>query len=374
MKSRGMMVIRNFRPITNGAELQAERLAIRLVQRGHEMQVFTERRVQDSLTEDDIQSVKVHRVDFKMAYRIFAGVESTFEYLHRMRNTYDVLHVHEVFGHAVVAIVAAKVFKKRCIVKVAGAGSFGDFEVFSRFPGFVWALSILKHADRMIAISSDVEKELVALGFSPRRIERIPNGVDTEFFKRKQPFPPRDRVRFVLIGRRSPQKGIDIALQAVQVLLKSGLKQAFELKLYGTDHTEYDYRCMADELGVAAHVEFLPHQDDVRDALHQAHSLILPSRSEGMPNVLLEGMSFELPIIASRVSGVVDIMEDGVDGLLIPVEDPQALATAMKSIILDPGLAVRLGGRARQKTISEFSLEHVADRYSDLYEKICGGK
>ena len=89
MKPRGMMVIHQFRPITNGAELQAERLAIRLAQRGHEMQVFTELRVPGSLPEEEIQGVKVHRVDFKMAYQILAGAENTFQYLAKTRKNYD---------------------------------------------------------------------------------------------------------------------------------------------------------------------------------------------------------------------------------------------------------------------------------------------
>lgn len=370
MKPRGMMVIHQFRPIANGAELQAERLALRLVQRGHPMQVFTELRVPGSLREEDIQGIKIHRMDFKMAYRILTGVENTFQYLAKVRKSYDILHVHQAFGHAVVSIVASKVFKKRCIVKVACAGSFGDLQVFSGFPGFKWALSVLKHADCIIALSSDVEKELLDWGFSPQQIKRIPNGVDTEFFKRERTFPERKPARFILIGRRTPQKGIDLALQAAQILMNEGLKEEFEIKFYGSDYPEYDYRRMAGELGVTPLVEFLQPQDAIRDILHSAHSLILPSRGEGMPNVILEAMSFELAVIASRVSGVVDIVHDNVDGMLIPIEDPQALAAAMKKVITEPEFVSRLGQRARQKVISEFSLESVADKYSDLYEQL----
>ena len=370
IKPRGMMVIHQFRPIINGAELQAERLAIRLAQRGHEMQVFTELRVPGSLPEEDMQGVRVHRVDFKMAYRILAGVESTFRYLAKAQKSYDILHVHQVFGHAVVSIVVARVFKKRCIVKVACAGSYGDLNVFSKFPGFKGALSIMKQADCIIAISSDVEKELLEWGFSHGQIRRIPNGVDIEYFKREQPFPERDPVRFVLIGRRTPQKGIDIALQAARILMNDGLNKKFEIKFYGSDHSEYDFRHMAEELGVTPLVEFLPHQDAIRDILHHAHSLILPSRGEGMPNVLLEAMSFKLPVIASRVSGVVDIIEDNMDGILIPSEDSHALASAMKRIIMESDLAARLGRQARKKVASEFSLESMADKYSALYEQL----
>jgi glycosyltransferase involved in cell wall biosynthesis len=169
-------------------------------------------------------------------------------------------------------------------------------------------------------------------------------------------------------------KGIDIALKAAHILLQDGLGKAFEIKFYGNDPSRNYYQSLAEELGVTSHVEFLPFQHEIRDVLHGAHALILPSRSEGMPNVVLEAMSFELPVIASRVSGVVDIIEDGVDGILIPTEDSWALANAMKSILLDPELGVRLGQRARQKIISEFSLERVADQYSDLYTKLCGDR
>jgi glycosyltransferase involved in cell wall biosynthesis len=370
MKARVMMVIHQFRPITNGAELQAERLAIKLTQLGHEMQVFTELRAPNSLPEENLHGVQVHRVDFKMAYWILTGAENTFQYLVKMRRSYDILHVHQAFGHAVVSIIAAKVFNKRCIVKIACAGEFGDLQVFSKFPGFKHGLSVLQQADCIIAVSSEVEAELLRWGFSSARIKRIPNGVDTELFKRSQPPPLQTPRRFILIGRRTPQKGIDIALEAAQLLMEQGLGNEFEIKFYGSDYAENDYRLMARKLGVTHLVEFMPHNDAVRDVLHAAYALILPSRGEGMPNVLLEAMSFELPVIASRVSGVIDIVEDGVDGLLIPVNDPQALADSMRRIILEPEFASQLGNKARQKVISEFSLESVAEKYSALYDQM----
>jgi glycosyltransferase involved in cell wall biosynthesis len=371
MKPRGLMVIHQFRPIINGAELQAERLAVRLRARGHPMQVLTELRVPGSRAEEDLNGIQIHRSRFKLAYWVAGGVENTFRYLCQARRSYDILHVHQAFGHAVVSIVAARVLRKRCIVKVACAGSFGDLSVFSGFDGFPWALSILKQADYMIAVSRDVEQELIAHGFSPQRIARIPNGVDTDFFRRRRPAPPRPPVRFIHVGRRVPQKGVDLVLQATRLLIQRGLAGQFEIKLYGLDYPEHNYRSMAAQLDVDSAVEFLPHQEEIRDALDQAHAVILPSRGEGMPNVVLEGMSFELPVIVSRVSGAVDLVQDGADGILIPVESPPALADAMQAIIQDPEFAIRLGRRARQKMISDFSLDSIAQRYSALYERMC---
>jgi glycosyltransferase involved in cell wall biosynthesis len=370
MKPRGMMVIHQFRPIMNGAELQAERLAIKLIERGHPMQVFTELRVPGSLSEEDLQGVQVHRVPFPIAYQVVVNVAETLRYLVQNRHTYDILHVHQAFGHAIVSIVVARVFRKKCIVKIACAGEYGDLSVFSRFVGFQWAIRVLRQADYIVAISREVEAELLRWNFPPKRILRIPNGVDSEFFKRSQPFPPRAPVRFVLIGRRHPQKGIDIALRACKLLAEQDLRGQFEIKLYGDDYREYDYRSLAQELGITDCVEFLPHNPAILDILHLAHGLILPSRGEGMSNVLLECMSFEMPVIASKVSGSVDIVDDGVNGILIPPESRDALADAMATIIRDPDRATRLGQNARQKVMSFFSLDSVAQQYSELYTRL----
>lgn len=372
MKPRGLIVIHQFRPITGGAELQAERLAIKLGEMGHPMQVLTQLRTLDSLTEETLSGVQVHRVQFSLAYQIKTNVVDTFRYLVKQRHTYDVIHVQQAFGHAVVAVVVARCFGKKCIIKIACAGSYGDLSVLSGFDGFKWAIQVLRHADRVIAISREVEQELLACEFSPKRIAYIPNGVDTEYFKRRQPFPHRNKVRFILIGRRHPQKGIDVMLQAARLLIDKGLGDCFNIQLYGRDFPEYDYRQMAQDLDVPDWVEFLPHSASMLEVYQSAHCFILPSRGEGLSNSLLEAMAMELAVIATSVSGTVDVIENEVDGLLIPPDTPEALASAMAAVIQNPDLAVRLGQNARRKVESQFSLDSVTSQYSELYQQLCG--
>jgi L-malate glycosyltransferase len=368
MKPRGLMLIHQFRPIANGAELQAERLALKLLGLGHSMQVLTGWLVPDSPPEEDFRGIQIHRAKFPLAYNLYRGCAETFRYLVQHRHTYDILHVHQAFAHAVVAIVVARCFRRKCIVKIACAGSFGDLSVFSAFVGFSWALRILRQADAVIAISREVEAELIQTwGFDPRRIRRIPNGVDTSVFQRTCPFVEHGPCRFILIGRRTPQKGIDTALQAARHLVDRGLGQRFEVKFYGLDYPDYDYHALARTLGVDGQIEFLPFQEAVLDVLQAAHCLILPSRGEGLSNVLLEAMSMELPVIASTVSGTVDVVTDGVDGLLIPPDSPEHLADAMIAVMSDTSRARRLGQAARQRVIHHFSLDRVARDYAALY-------
>ncbi|NJN93630.1 MAG: glycosyltransferase family 4 protein [Anaerolineales bacterium] len=258
MKQRGLIVIHQFRPVASGAELQAERLAMKLVEMGHPMQVFTQLRTPDSLPEENLHGIQVHRVEFPLAYDVKTSVVDTFRYLVQNRHSYDIIHVQQAFGHAVTSVVAARTFGKKCIIKIACAGEFGDLHIFSSIPGFNWAVQVLRQADRIIAISREVEDELQTWGFPVQRICRIPNGVDTHFFQRRYPLQFEKRVRFILPGRRHPQKGIDVALHAIRLLVDQGLGDRLEIKFYGVDYPEHDYYAVARELRVTEWVEFLP--------------------------------------------------------------------------------------------------------------------
>ena len=371
MKRRGLMIIHNFRPgPTGGAELQAERLANKLVELGHPMQILTRLTVPEALPEEISHGVKIHRVDFPLAYEVTTGVENTFKFLVKHRHTFDVLHAHMAYGHAVVADVVAHSFGKKCIIKIACLGEYGEMYTFSQCPRFNWALEILHQADALIAISRDVEEDLLRWGFPQQRIRRIPNGVDTAYFKPHHSFPTRKPVRFILMGRRHPQKGIDLALQAARLLQAQGLSDQFHISFYGAEYPEYDYAQMAQQLGVIDNVAFFPFQEKILDIYQAAHCLILPSRGEGLSNSLLEAMAMELPVIATQVSGTVDVVTDGEDGLLIPPEAPEALAQAMAMVIQQPDLALRLGQQARRKMLRGFSLDSVAQQYSELYNSL----
>jgi len=369
------MIMHNFRPgSVGGAELQAERLAVRLCRLGHPMQVLTWLTVPDAPLEETADGVRIHRTPYRLPYWVKHDNYETFRYLLRNRGSYDVLHAHMAFGHAVVATVLARCFRRKCIIKIACAGEYGDLSTFSRFEAFDKALRILHQADAVVAVSREVERELNQYGFQPERIVRIPNGVDTAFFHRNRPLQSSNKLRFVLIGRRHPQKGIDTTLRAALKLKQQGLGGRFEIKLYGADYPEYDYRAMASEFGVEDLVALLPFEKDIIKVYNEAHGFLLPSRGEGLSNSLLEAMAMELPVIATPVSGTPDVVDDDKDAILIPPDSPENLAESMSKIIHRPDWAHQLGVNARQKVESRFSLESTARQYSALYERMCGGR
>lgn len=373
MKPRAMMIIHNFRPgPTGGAELQAERLARRLVDLGHDMQVLTSLTVPDAPKEEVSGGVRIHRVANRLPYWVTHDNTATFRYLANHRDSFDVLHSHMAYGHSVVAVVAARTFGKKCIIKVACTGEYGDLNTFSAFPGFSAAIVILRQADAVVAISRMVEQELISFGFPADRIVNIPNGVDTDVFRRDAPPSESSKTRFILMGRRHPQKGIDTALRAARRLVDDGMGDKFEIIMYGADYPEHDYRALAKELRVQELVEFRPFEPEVLSAYREAHCLLLPSRGEGMSNALLEAMSMELAVITTHVSGTIDVVDDENDALVVPPDSPDALARRMSDVIHNRELVRDLGLRARAKVMSRFSLTSVSQRYSELYSRVQG--
>jgi glycosyltransferase involved in cell wall biosynthesis len=389
---KSMMIIHNFSPgPVGGAELQAEKLAHHLVSRGHELHILTNslenvaswfnfggdipyapsEEIRESVWNNGQKTaIKIHRPQFLLAYHFIQGYLPTFRYLLQNRKMFDVLHCHLAYGHAVVAVVAAKILRKPCIIKFACAGEFGELAAICRFPGYRMALRVLQQADRVVSISRELERELLGHGFLPKRICYIPNGVDTEKFKKNEHTRKSDKTSFIFIGRLHPQKGVDIALRAVALLYERANKGCFEVIFYGLEYPEYDYRSMAIQLGIAESVKFMGFEPNILNAYQYADALILPSRNEGLSNTLLEAMSMSLPVIATTVSGNPDVITDGLDGLLIPSESPDALADAMQRLIDDLPLRDKLGKNARTHMVSDFSLDRIAARYENIYNTL----
>jgi glycosyltransferase involved in cell wall biosynthesis len=366
-----MMVISQFRPVASGAELQAERLAYKLAELGYPLQVLTQHLDTVSPSHEVYRGVQIHRSAFHLAYNLDCHEAApTLQYLITKRHSFDILHNHQIWGHAVVSTLVARWLGKKNIIKLACAGTFGDLEVFSHLRHAKWGLKVLQMADALIAVSHEIRAELLAHGFDPDKIHLIPNGVDVQEFQRSRPFSDNPRRRFILLGRRTPQKGIDTALQAVKILADKGLAGGLEINFYGWDYAEWDYRQMARDLKVEAYVSFLPFEDNVLEVYQGAYCLLLPSVGEGLSNVLLEAMALEMPVIASRVSGTVEVVDHEKNGLLIPPGSPEALAGAMGLVITKPELAFALGRQARRKVQEYYSLDAVAQKYSELYSRL----
>lgn len=204
---------------------------------------------------------------------------------------------------------------------------------------------------RHIAVSRAVARSLVDIrGVRPAKIATIHNAVPAE--KRSDVgFRPGRSLAF--LGRLEPQKGLDVLLHALALLDRRGVD--FHLAVGGEGSQRQALEELARTLEIAERVSFVGKVTDRAAFFSDRSILVLPSRYEGLPLVLLEAGGQGLCVVASAVSGIPEIIEDDRTGLLVPKEDPEALATALGRAIEEEPLRERLSRSLSQKVATEFS-------------------
>ena len=209
-------------------------------------------------------------------------------------------------------------------------------------------------------------------GLDVRKLARIYNGVDAERFSPQAPELDcsgraiGEGPVLVVIANLHPYKGHAILLRAMPRVLED--HPHTRIILVGEDRgLGGDLARQAETLGVDRHVEFLGHRDDVREILSRADLVVQASLQEGFPNAVLEAMAMGKPIVATRVGGTPEAIEDGVSGLLVGAGDASALSLAILRLLGEPNLAESLAQQARQRVLEQFSLDRILDQLECLY-------
>jgi glycosyltransferase involved in cell wall biosynthesis len=216
-----------------------------------------------------------------------------------------------------------------------------------------------------------VTKELLAhyqRAHSGLQVMTIPNGVAS--MDRHQLWRPpelhEDRFNLAVVGRLDTVKGQHLAIRAVAA---EGLHPDLHLYIVGVGPCESELRELAETHRIAHRVHFLGFRRNVYDYIAHCHALLMPSLHEGLPYTLLEAMALGTPLIASRVGGLAEVLQDGVTALLIPPGDATALAQAIVRLHDDPELRRRLGEHAQRLQQARYSLEAMAARYLGVYRR-----
>jgi glycosyltransferase involved in cell wall biosynthesis len=235
--------------------------------------------------------------------------------------------------------------------------------------------------DRVAAVSPSAAAEArKERGLGGAKVVTIPNGVDlAEYAPARHPrvvarerfAVAADELALGVIAHLSPVKGHADLLQAMAVV--AARQPRVKLFLVGDGVLRQPLEAQARSLGLAGRVLFTGSRDDVADVLAMLDVMVLPSHTEGMSNTLLEAMAMERPVVATAVGGNLDLLEDGVTGLLVPPHDPEALAAAILRLLGAPDEARRLGQAARRRAEAEFGLDRMVARYEALYRDLVHG-
>jgi len=243
---------------------------------------------------------------------------------------FDAIFATWAYPDAFGSCLIAKALKKPIVIKAHGTDINSYTRYFLRRKMIVWALS---NSDKVIAVSSALKDQMVRIGVPSEKIEVIQNGVNTDLFKlmdqaecRGKLKLPFDKKIILYVGNIVKAKGVDVLIDAFVRLTGDIL-----LIVVGDGPYEKTLRARAGELGIEENVIFAGRvaHDEIRYYMNACDIFCLPSRCEGCPNVLLEAQACGLPVVASRVGGIPELIKTTNVGSMVKSDDVNELSTAL---------------------------------------------
>lgn len=258
-------------------------------------------------------------------------------------------------------------------------------DVFDLY-GQNWKYNLLRRAAKpfvsnYIAVSQDLETWLrLAIRVPPRKLHHIYNGVDSEKFHPREGARPAfahpDSIVFGSVGRMVAVKDYPTLTRAFIQLVRQQPERAARARLVIVGEGPARKTCL-DLLQAAglAHLAWLPGvRDDIADIMQVLDVFVLPSKNEGISNTILEALASGLPVIATAVGGNLELVEEGVNGMLVQPGDVGGMAQALLAYLDAPARIAEHGAHARQHAVQRFSIPVMAEAYSLVYELTLGRK
>jgi glycosyltransferase involved in cell wall biosynthesis len=234
---------------------------------------------------------------------------------------------------------------------------------------------LLRHADRVVVVSEATGRLIESAGVPRQIIRVIPNAIDssdevkadgTNF--RRHCGAGSDDLLIGVIGRLSPEKGQAVFLQALTEVLKFVGKARAVFVGDGQDMAGLKEQTRL--RGLEDRVTFMGHQTDMPPIYAGLDLVVIPSLSEGLPNVLLEAMVYRKPVVATNVGGIPEVMQDGLSKFLVSPGDAQAMANTILEVLRDPTLRRELGEAGQRRVREAFSPSQRAAQVMELYKEL----
>ena len=236
---------------------------------------------------------------------------------------------------------------------------------------------LMNRMDVILAVAQGQRDQLVTRQYIREDIVRVVyNGIDLDHFKPR--VEREEQCRLLGLNSKAPivgtvarlvhLKGVDVFLKAAEAVLKKFPSTQFVV--VGDGPEAHELKRMSQALGIASSVRFLGSRGDVADTARVFNVGVLSSRTEALPMAILEYMSLSVPVVATNVGGVSEMVGHGETGVLISEDDPSALAGALEVLLSDPHKARKMGLRGRAKVESCFQISNTVSRTEQLFEKL----
>lgn len=284
----------------------------------------------------------------------------------------DIVHGHEYKTDLLAYLLA----KAEDVIPFATAHGWTGRSWKERWIYYPADKRILARFPRVAAVSSEIKRTLVTAGGAPHRIDVVLNGIDATRFRRDPAQVPAARrslgavdgeILIGSVGRLETQKRFDLLIDAFASLASDFPSARLVIAGDGSLRQPLEARAMATGLGrriqLVGHTDVLP--------FHHALDLFVQSSEyEGTPNVVLEAMAMETPLLATDVGGTAELAQDGVHGLIVPTGSARALADAMREALTDPAGAKHRVLAARARVETELSFERRMARMNAIYDEL----
>ena len=228
---------------------------------------------------------------------------------------------------------------------------------------------LLRAADRIVLMA---ESQRAGLGGAGPRATVISNAVLPPTGSPDAPAPSWNagltRPVLACLGRLSHEKGVDLLLRAAALVANHDPHRPWSLVIAGDGPEREPLNALASSLGVASRVHFIGHLEDPWTLYRRCDAVIIPSRSEGLPNVLLEAIAADLPVIATRVGAIPDVIGTSAAAALVPPDDVEALANAIETCLTEP--ADPAGAEDRATLRAAYSLERRVAAHLEIYRAL----
>ncbi len=346
-------------PEIGGLESHVHELARGLVEAGHEVRVVTSRSLPGLPKEEEMEGVRVHRSWFPSRSPLGWGLHAVASTprTRRWGKWADIVH--------------AQAFASIPPVRCAGrpfVATLHTSHFLTRAESPLWRPILrwmVRAPDHVLAASTEIAE--VAMALAPGvEVEPVTNGVDTDRFRPVAPTMETPGPLIVVPRRLFPKNGVEYFVRAFPAV-RARIPDA-EAILIGDGPERERLEGLAKALGVAEGLHFLgrrPH-DEMPGLLSSAALAVIPSLMEATSVAGLEAMACGLPVVASRVGGLPEIIDDEV-GLLVPPADPEALAEGIVRLLHDPG---DRGTRARERVVHAWSNARLVRRHLEIYERL----
>lgn len=258
------------------------------------------------------------------------------------------------FGHVAINAIILKKVKFDFFFQVM----FHGFDIrLGIEKGGSFYSDLFKNIDRIQAISSYNKENLLRLGLDESKLVFHPVGIDVNKFTKKSEYRITEMVKILSVGRLVWEKGYDVGLKVISKLVNEfNINLLYTIVGDGILMEELKDLCIS--LNITDNVIFVGAKDsnEIVNYMHDCDIFFLPSKAEALPVVIMEAMACGLPVVATDVGSVTDLVQNDENGLIVPVNDVAAMANRLKYLIDNSGLWETLGTKGRQKIIENYDV------------------